>query len=467
MSVKPAVGVDFALRVPVLVIGGGACGLTAALAARDAGAEVLVLERDPSPSGSTAMSSGMIPAAGTRLQATRGVADTPSIMAADIQKKAHGENDPAMVAAICKASGPTVDWLIDHHNLPLTLIEGFLYPGHSFPRMHAPASRSGADLIGGLLAAANAARIDIACNAIVTTLYADADGRVQGAAFARPDGTEELIGCDTLVLACSGFGGNSDLLRRHIPEIAAAHYHGHTGNRGDALLWGEQLGVAIRHLSAYQGHGSLAMPHAILITWALMMEGGIQVNAEGRRFSNEHDGYSEQAMRVIAQPGDFAWNIFDERLHELGQAFEDYRDALSSGAVKRGDDIASLAYACNLPPTILMATLAGIKDFANGAAVDDFGRDFTIRPALTAPFYAVKVTGALFHTQGGLHVDQTARVLRQDGSGLPNLFAGGGAACGLSGKGRDGYLSGNGLLTAVVLGAKAGAHAAAQTLRRD
>jgi fumarate reductase flavoprotein subunit len=459
--VLPAAGIDFPLSVPVLVIGGGACGLTAALAAHDAGAEVLVLERDPSPSGSTAMSSGMIPAAGTTLQAVRGVDDTPEIMAADIQAKAHGENDPVMVAAICAASGPTVDWLVQTHHVPLTLVEGFLYPGHSKPRMHAPASRSGADLIGGLLSAANAAGIDIVCDATVTTLFADASGRVHGVELERPDGSSERIGCDALVLACSGFGGNADLLARHIPELQGAQYYGHTGNRGDALLWGEQLGAAVKNLGAYQGHGSLAMPHAILITWALMMEGGFQVNASGERFSCEHDGYSEQAMRVIAQPGGIAWNIFDERLHSLGLDFEDYRDALKGGAVKTADSIAALAELCGLPPEKLSATLAETQALAAGRGSDRFGRDFTTKPALVAPFYAVKVTGALFHTPGGLGIDTDARVLRADGQVLPNLLAGGGAACGISGRGRDGYLSGNGLLAATVLGAKAGRTAAA------
>ncbi|MEK9967717.1 MAG: FAD-dependent oxidoreductase [Ferrovibrio sp.] len=459
-GVLPATGIDFPLEVPVLVVGGGACGLTAALAVRDAGAEVLVLERDPSPSGSTAMSSGMIPAAGTALQAAHGVTDTPAIMAADIQAKAHGENNPDMVAAICAASGATVDWLVQAHHVPLTLVEGFLYPGHSRPRMHAPASRSGTDLIAGLLAGAHAAGVDIACDATVTTLFAEPDGRIRGVELQRPDGATERIGCTALVLACSGFGGNPDLVARYIPELKGAQYYGHTGNRGDALLWGEQLGAAVQNLGAYQGHGSLATPHAILITWALMMEGGFQVNADAERFSCEHDGYSEQAMRVIAQRGGVAWNIYDERLHRLGLDFEDYRDALKGGAVKSADSIAALAVACGLPADRLAATLAETQALAVGQGRDRFGRDFSGKPALAAPFYAVKVTGALFHTQGGLSINTDARVLRADGTPLPNLFAGGGAACGISGRGRDGYLSGNGLLAAVVLGAKAGRSAA-------
>jgi fumarate reductase flavoprotein subunit len=64
------------------------------------------------------------------------------------------------------------------------------------------------------------------------------------------------------------------------------------------------------------------------------------------------------------------------------------------------------------------------------------------------------------HTQGGLVVDERARVLDADGRPLPNLFAGGGAACGVSGAHVWGYLSGNGLLSAVTLGRIAGTGAA-------
>jgi fumarate reductase flavoprotein subunit len=90
------------------------------------------------------------------------------------------------------------------------------------------------------------------------------------------------------------------------------------------------------------------------------------------------------------------------------------------------------------------------------AAQDRFGRKFAPEMNCAAPLYAVKVTGALFHTQGGLVVDAAGRVKRPDGSLLPNLFAAGGAAAGISGTTAAGYLSGNGLLTATVLGRAAG-----------
>jgi fumarate reductase flavoprotein subunit len=451
----------FGEEVPVLVVGAGACGLVAALAARDAGAEVLVLERDARPAGSTALSSGFIPACATRWQRERGIDDPVAQMVADIQRKNHGEADARVVAAVCGASGPTLEWLADANGVGFVLVDGFLYPGHSALRMHATPEKTGAALLAALERAAVAAGIDILTAAHVRTVFADADRRVTGVAFERPGGAVEEVGCAALVLACSGFGGDRALVRTHLPEIADALYFGHAGNQGDALRWGTALGAATRDLSAYQGHGSVATPHGILVTWALMMEGGFQVNARGERFSNEHAGYSEQCLPVLEQPGGVAWCVFDERLHQLGATFDDYRRADALGAVRSGASVAALAAACGLPPDRLAATFRQVERCATGEARDPFGRDFTGKPPLAPPYRAIKVTGALFHTQGGLVVDPRGRVLDRSGAPLPNLFAGGGAACGLSGAHVWGYLSGNGLLSAVVLGRLAGEAAAA------
>jgi flavocytochrome c len=451
----------FDVRVPVVVVGGGACGLVAALAARERGAEVLVVERDATPSGSTALSSGFIPAAFTRFQRAAGVTDSPKEMAEDIQRKNHGEADPRIVDAVCRASGPAIEWLADAHGVPFVLVEGFLYPGHSALRMHAVTEKTGAALMAALLNASGSAGIDLLTSAHVVDVFATPARRITGVRVMRPDGSLEELGCDALVLACSGFGGNATMVRDHIPEIADALYFGHVGNQGDAVTWGRALGAAVRDMTAYQGHGSVATPHGILITWALMMEGGFQVNSRGERFSNEHQGYSEQCLPVIEQPGGIAWSVYDERLHRLALDFEDYRQAVSAGAIKSADGVGALAAATGLPANALERTLSDVAQYAGGKAPDPFGRDFAGKPTLEPPYYAVKVTGALFHTQGGLAVDTSARVVDAQDIPLPNLFAGGGAACGVSGAHVWGYLSGNGLLAAVTLGRIAG-HAAAE-----
>jgi fumarate reductase flavoprotein subunit len=459
MAVLSSEGVEFETSVPVVIIGAGACGMTAALTVADAGVEVLVLERDSVPQGSTALSSGMIPACETHIQKAHGVKDTVDAMTTDILSKAHNATDADMVKVLCQESGPAINWLTGTHGVELALVDGFLYPNHSYLRMHAPASRTGADLIGSMTQAVERAGVDLLTDSTVTDLFADTTGHIYGIRFTRPDGTIELLGCSALILACNGFGGNPEMVKQLIPDMADANYFGHTGNQGEAIQWGEALGAAMADLGSYQGHGSVAHPHGILISWALMMNGGIQVNIHGQRFSNEHQGYSEQGRRVIAEPGSIAWNILDARLYKMGQGFEDFRQAVSAGALIKADTLSELANKCGLPEDSLAATLSENSELSSGQGTDSFGRDFTSKPHLQPPYYAVKVTGSLFHTQGGLVVDANARVLRPDNSPLPNLYAGGGAARGISGPSDWGYLSGNGLLTAVALGRIAGCSA--------
>ncbi|MFC7556153.1 FAD-dependent oxidoreductase [Pseudoroseomonas wenyumeiae] len=456
MSILPAEGVAFEFTVPVLIIGAGAAGLTAALAAHEAGAGVLVLERDAVPRGSTALSAGLIPAPGTRWQQAAGEADDPARFAADIMAKAGQEPEPALVDLVTRQIGPALEWLADRHGLDFSVITDFRYPGHSACRMHGLPSRSGEELVDRLRQAAESAGIDMLCEAHVTDLFADGSGRIHGVALRRPDGSEERVGCGALVLACNGYGGNPDLVARHVPSLSTALYFGHPGNQGDALLWGEALGAATRHLSGHQGHGSVAHPIGILITWATITQGGIQVNLEGRRFSDESHGYSEQAAAVLRQPEGVAWSIFDERIAGIARQFEDFRQAEAAGVVLTASSIAELAEATHLPQPALQATLKRVGELKALGQPDEFGRDFTGAAQLVPPFRAVRVTGALFHTQGGLVVNDEARVARPDGSVLPNLFAAGGAACGVSGSRPEGYLSGNGLLTAVALGRIAG-----------
>ncbi len=451
----------FEFTVPVVIVGGGGCGLCAGLAARGAGVDVLVVERDSSPLGTTAMSTGLIPAAGSKQQKTAGIEDSPELLAQDIVTKAKGQTDEAIALALAHASAGTVDWLTDEQDVPLTLVEGFLYPGHSVLRMHGSPHRTGSELMGALANACERVDVDIMTDALVTDLFADRDGRITGVRVERPGGDIEDIGCEALILACCGFAGNREMLAKYIPEILDAVFFGHPGNKGDAIRWGRELGAGLSDLTSYQGHGGLAYGLGIPILWPLIMEGGFQVNAEAKRFADESQGYSEHAVHVIAQPGNFAWSIYDECLHELMTQFDDYRDAIKAQALKTADTVAELAVQTGLDETALQDSMDDIEAMARGERQDPFGRDFTHKPALKPPYYGVKVSGALFHTQGGLVVDDCARVLREDGTPFPNLFAGGGAARGISGPGSWGYMAGNGLLTATTFGRLAGETAAA------
>ena len=452
-------GERFDAQVPLLIVGAGAAGLCAALAAKEAGVDAVLVERDAVPSGSTALSAGLIPAAGTRFQRNKGIADSAELFTADIKRKAHGEADPVIVEAVARSAGPVVEWLSDRYGLPFDVVDNFNCPGHSALRMHGLPTRTGRELIDRLRSAAEADGIVILAGCVAERLFAAPDRRIVGIEIARGDGERERIGCDALIVACNGYGGNAALVRRFIPDMADALYFGHPGNRGDAVLWGEALGAQLAHLGAYQGHGSVATPHNILISWAVIMQGGIQINAEGRRFCDESRGYSEQAADVLRQPGGFAWNVFDDRMAAVARQFEDFRNAERLGAIVAANTVEDLAQAMRVPVQDFAAEWHEAESFKARAARDRFGRHFAPDQQCAAPLRAVKVTGALFHTQGGLAIDAHARVKMKSGGAFPNLYAAGGAAAGVSGSGAAGYLSGNGLLTATVLGRLAGDHA--------
>jgi fumarate reductase flavoprotein subunit len=450
----------FETDVPVVIIGAGAAGLVAALACHGAGVEPLVIERDPVPRGSTSLSAGLIPAPGTRFQRERGIEDDAATFARDIQKKAHGHADPALVALVADSVAPAIEWLADAHGLPFSVVHDFDYPGHANRRMHGLPSRSGAELVDRLRQAAEQAQIPLLTEARVTTLIRDAAGAIRGLVAERPDGSAERIGARAVVLACCGYAGNKALVRKYIPELADALYFGHPGNEGEAVLWGEQLGASLRDMTGHQGHGSVAHPQGILVSWAVIMEGGFQVNLDGARFWNESSGYSEAGVAVLRQRDGVAWDIFDARISGITRQFEDFRSAEAQGAVLTAGSVEELAAKAKLPAAALAATLAQVEALKSAGARDGFGRDWSRAAPLAAPYCAVRVTGALFHSQGGLAIDETARVRLADGGIVPNLFAAGGAACGVSGPEASGYLSGNGLLTAVALGRIAGQGAA-------
>ena len=343
--------VDFDLTVETLIIGAGACGMVAALAAHEAGQDMLLVEADLVPSGSTALSAGLIPAAGTRFQAEAGIDDTPVLFARDIQAKAHDENDPDLVAALATQAGEVIEWLANKHGLPFSLVSDFDYPGHSRRRMHGLPQRAGRELIDALRSRVDALDIPLICHRRASRLFAQ-DDVIAGAELTLPDGSVETVGCGRLILACNGFGGNQKMVARHMPDIANAVWFGHDGNRGEAINWGRALGAATRHLGAYQGHGNVAHPHGILITWVTITEGGFQGNTQGQRFWNESQGYSEAARAVNAQPGGSVWTVFDERIAAIARQFDDFKQAERQGAIVVADSVAALADHLGIPTRV-------------------------------------------------------------------------------------------------------------------
>ncbi len=453
---------EFDLTVPVLIVGAGACGLTAALAAIDQGVDVLILERDKTPYGSTGMSYGAICAAGSQIQQASDIADAPDYLFEDIMAATRDQTDPALARLLADEAAPTVDWLTSKHGVQLSIEKSWVGLGHRHPRLHAPHNRSGETLMSMLMGACEKAGADLLTEAQVIGLFVNGKNEVLGARVQRPDGSIEEVGCRAMILATCGFGANREWVANHIPEMSGAKYHGHEGNEGDGILWGQALGAAVADMGSYQALGSLAHPHALVMPHTLLIGGGIQVNTEGKRFENELEDISGQSLNILAQPNGICWMVYDQRLHEAAlERFQEYRDADSINTAKQAATIEELALKMSVPVEALRQTIDDTQRGCENGKADEFGRVFCADQKLRSPFYATRVTGALFHTQGGMVVNSDAQVMSDSNEPLPNLFAGGGAARSVSGPGGWGYLPAMGLCTAVTLGRIAG-HSAAK-----
>jgi fumarate reductase flavoprotein subunit len=164
---------------------------------------------------------------------------------------------------------------------------------------------------------------------------------------------------------------------------------------------------------------------------------------------------------LAARPGARGWVVLDARIDAATQGFLDYRDVVAAGALRWADTLEELAARIGVDPAVLGAELADAAAVARGETVVDRVGRRRVAAALEPPFAAVEIVPALFHTQGGLAVDEHARVLdaaNPAGRPLGGLFASGGAAVGMSGHGAAGYLAGNGLLPALGLAYRAAEH---------
>jgi fumarate reductase flavoprotein subunit len=449
--------------IDVVVVGAGGCGLVAAIAAAERGASVAVLEKLERLAGNTAISTASIPGAGTRFQRAAGLDDSPQKFAADLRRISGPHEADELTDLLASVSAPLVEWLVDSAKVELDIITAYRHVGHSVPRLHAPRSHRGSDLINDLSRAAAARDIPVAFASPVTELVTDETGRVCGVVTRGEGGGTARIAAKAVILATNGFGNNRILLNRHCPDVAGIGYSGALGSEGEAIVWGERLGARLANMAAYQAHSGIAQPHGALVTWTVMEKGGIVVDATGARFADETIGYSAfAAWSARARAPVYA--LYDARIRDFTIAQqEEFGELNQHGGCIVCDTPAALAARFSFDAATIAHTLADAQAAARGGAVDSFSRSGWGFGALEPPFVVTPIAPALFHTQGGLAVDRDARVLRQDGTAIAGLYAGGGAAAGISGyAGGAGYCSGNGLLAALGLGLIAGRAAAAQ-----
>ncbi|WP_017934527.1 FAD-dependent oxidoreductase [Nocardioides sp. Iso805N] len=430
-------------EVDVAIVGGGACGIMTALRAAERDDLVIaVFEKSTREGCNAAISSGSLGAGGTRFQRAVGIDDSPQRYADDILRASGDEEWRPVVEALCAVAPALVEWVADS-GYPIELGTDMPRAGMSVPRLHTDVGRQG----GGRLMRHLHGLLDqrpgvvFVDEAPVVGLVSEPDRsaagcRVVGVEVAQ-NGAVQRIRATHVVLASDGFAAHSALTEEHLAHLGQPFYGGVATSTGDALAWATGLGAQLRNMGAGLRSGLVVVDRGTRVSPALPFNGAVLVNTAGERFVDEESkGYSGMAGVLQQQPGERAAMIWDDTAMAATRESEMMRETLASGGVR---DLAT--------PEELASALS--------LDVEATGRALTPMPGrrqLMAPYHLAWVTHGLLTTQGGLVIDPAGHVLDSHAAPIAGLYAGGGTACGLAGPTSDGYLSGNGLLSALGMG---------------
>ena len=436
----------------IIVIGAGGCGLMAALVAAKKGAQVLLLEKTDKPGGGTAFSSKGVRAAGSRRQRELKIADSPELYAQDILRRNNNESDVVLTKRLAETSGRVADFLADVAGIEFDLGE---FPfGHSARRSHSwKANKTVTDFL--FEAVEREKNIQVCFSTPVLSLKCEASGAVTG--VVTKDG---VITARKIILASGGFGASAELLSQYIPKAVDIPFPGHRGSTGDGIKMGLAAGAATENMGAFQPYPAYIGPGKRAVAPEVAISGGIMVDLGGKRFVDETKYPGGLGTKMLDLPAKQAYEIFDERIYQLHRNAPGLRNLsgfFDEGILKKAETPEELAGKLAIDAGGLKQTIRDLNNSVASGGKDAFGR--MLPEPFNAPFYGIKVTVALYHTQGGLKINPDGQVLRADGSIIPNLYAGGGVAVGVSGKGLEGYLPGNGLLASLGLGMRAAEHA--------
>lgn len=437
-------------HVDVAVIGAGSAGLTAAIAAKEAGAAVMVFEKMTMVGGNTLRASGHIAAVGSKLQEKEGLPADPNAFYKDILRTGGETANPELVRRMVEESGPAIDWL-DSIGVDLGRIRAV--PGTNEYRLFQPATDTtvGAEIINGLLCRVEMLGVPVQMDSRVVELTMK-DGVVTGFTAVGPGGDME-VDAKAVVLATGGFASGVPLLEKYVPDDARQVSTNAPGAMGDGILLAEAVGSGFTDLDAIQYHPTAVPLTGRIVPESIRFEGAILIDQTGRRFVNEL-APSREITEAIRKVGGYAWLIADRTVAAKASPM---RSLIMHDGVISGRDESELAQRLNISPEVFRSTLTNYRvGVARGQ--DAFGRATFASDLAKSPLYALRVRPALHTTTGGITINRDTEVLDTKGHAIPGLYAAGEATGGVHGRQR---LEDTALTDAIVFGRVAGASAAA------
>ena len=418
--------IDQEMETDVVIVGAGGTGLAAAASAHENGADIIIIEKLGIKGGSTALSGGAISAPGSRFQEEEGIEDSKEDWI-ELWKMRQASEEEAMypdyerVDTFIDEAVVTTHWLADYVGLEFESVDGFGFD--PVRRLHTP-ENGGAGITATIEDFLDKEGVEVLTETAATELITDDKGDVIGIIAEGSDG-KITINAKKVILASGGFAKNEELLERLIPEMddTAELSAASAGSTGEGILMAEDIGATLYEEPWVIGLGFTSrIPELRMYDWDSTK---ILVNEKGERFMNESSHYAIVTNKVAAE--EQAWMVLDS-----SEGNKDGNDIIESmlpnEELASGQTIEDLAAVMDVDAESLSSTL---DTFNSGvqAKKDEFDKPAEMLVAVgEGPYYAFKIYPRTMGTFGGVKTDDKYRVLKEDGSIIENLYAGGEAS---------------------------------------
>ena len=439
------------ITTDVVVVGGGGAGLSAAIAAKEKGANVVLVEKMLMLGGNTNYATAGINAANTKLQKKLGIEDNAELFYNDTMKGGKNVNNPELVKKLTTDSANIIDWLTERG---ADLSEVVFTGGQSAKRTHRPAGGQavGPVIVDALAETAEKDGIDVRTESEVTKLIKTGD-KVTGVEVKHKGETYNIT-AKAVVMATGGFGANAKMVAEYKPSLEGFGSTNSPAITGEGIKMVKAVGGDLVDMTEIQTHPTVVHKKTAMITEAVRGEGAILVNREGKRFVSELETRDVVSKAELEQTGKSAFLVFDQEVREKLGAINGY---VRKGFTVEGATVEELAGKIGVDPKGLVETMAKYNGYVKAGEDKDFGKTALPRELVKALFYAIEVSPAVHHTMGGVRINTNAEVLTADGKVIPGLFAAGEITGGVHGANRIG---GNAVTDITVYGKTAGENAA-------
>ncbi len=402
----------------VIVVGGGAAGLSAAIEAAEAGAKVAVIEKMPVLGGSTLLSEGIVYATGSKIQTEYPVNDSKETLVNFWIDKADGQNDVPSLQLVADKSGATIDWLV---NLGVVFGDPIATGTSPVLRGHV-AENKGAGIIAALKARAEKKKVTFIMETRVTELLTNENSEIIGLKATDKDGQDVSYDAKAVVLATGGFDKNEALVDTYAPVAKGQTSFSSEGSTGDGLTMAIALGADVITKGGVFGTKTVAGEPAYKTEINQLIEMPLlAVNTKGERFVDESDDFAIYYQELVKQEGAVSYMIFDQTTYVAA-----LDAAVKNGSAFVADSLDALATLAGIDPEGLTATVAFYNDMIAFGKDTQFGKNLKELTPLESPkYYALKVVPAILGTMSGLKTDLEARVLNVEGVAISGLYAAG------------------------------------------